>query len=322
MTDDMHDTLTAYLKDAHSIEEQALQQLRRAPEAAGEPELERILREHLRETEGHERRVRELLEERGASPSRLKDTVMKAGGEGMVLFARAQTDTPGKLAAHALSYEALEWASYDLLARTAERAGETRVAEAARSIREEERAMMERIEGLLERTADASLEAAASDDVHEHLKRYLADAHALEAQSIQLLEAGQKMVDGTLKEGFRQHLLESRKQQDTIEFLLEEVDGSRSLVKDVALRLAALNWGTFFGVQPDTPGKLAAFAFAFEHLEIGGYEQLRQVARRSGHEETVRAVSDILEGERRAAAIIRDTFEEVLDRSLEKQGVS
>ena len=30
--------------------------------------------------------------------------------------------------------------------------------------------------------------------------------------------------------------------------------------------------------HPDTPGKLAAFVYAFEHLEIGGYEQLARVA--------------------------------------------
>jgi ferritin-like metal-binding protein YciE len=46
--------------DAHSIEEQALAQLRSAPDAAGDPELAGIYREHLAETEGHERSVREL----------------------------------------------------------------------------------------------------------------------------------------------------------------------------------------------------------------------------------------------------------------------
>src|SRR5438034_420171 len=61
--------LTKYLTDAHSIEEQALAQLRTAPEIAGDPELSGAYREHLRETEGHERLVRELLEARGAKPS-------------------------------------------------------------------------------------------------------------------------------------------------------------------------------------------------------------------------------------------------------------
>ena len=47
---------------------------------------------------------------------------MRLGGKGFLLFARLQPDTPGKLLAHALSYEALELAAYELLARVAERA--------------------------------------------------------------------------------------------------------------------------------------------------------------------------------------------------------
>ena len=38
---------------------------------------------------------------------------------------------------------------------------------------------------------------------------------------------------------------------------LSERGESPSSVKDAALRLGALNWGAFFGAQPDTPAKLA-----------------------------------------------------------------
>src|ERR687886_2905903 len=139
--------LTKYLTDAHSIEEQARAQLRTAPEIAGDPELSAAYREHLRETEGHERIVRDLLEARGAKPSLTKDVVMKLGGKGFLLFARLNPDTPGKLHAHALSYEGLETASYELLLRVAVRAGEPDVAEVADRIRAEERRMIERMGG-------------------------------------------------------------------------------------------------------------------------------------------------------------------------------
>lgn len=317
MTQQLHDDLTGYLKDAHSIEEQALQQLERAPKVAGEETLARALEEHRLETEGHESRVRQLLEERGEKPSRLKDAVMKAGGTGFVLFAESQTDTPGKLASHALSYEALEWASYDLLARTAERAGENRVAEVARAIRAEEKAMMERIEGLFERTARASLEKTATDDVREHLRRYLADAHALEAQSIQLLESGRGMAEDTaLAAVFDEHLHESRRQQERLEERLDALDGKPSMIKDAALRLGAMNWGMFFGAQPDTPAKLAAFAYAVEYLEVGGYEQLRVVAREAGDAGTVRVAGEILAEERRAAERVAGVFDQALTAAL------
>src|SRR5437764_14782356 len=124
MARDIDEQLTKYLTDAHSIEEQALAQLERAPDIAGEPGLAGALREHCRETETHERLVRERLDARDASPNKLKDVAARAGGVGFVLFAKFQPDTPGKLASHAFSYEHLELACYDLVTRVAERAGE------------------------------------------------------------------------------------------------------------------------------------------------------------------------------------------------------
>ena len=88
------------------------------------------------------------------------------------------------------------------------------------------------------------------------------------------------------------------------------------------MRLGALNWGAFFAAQPDTPGKLLAFAYAFEHLEIGGYEQLRRVAERAGDEETAALVGRILAQEREAADRIAGAFDEAVNASLEAQGVS
>ena len=320
MSRDISEQLTKYLRDAHSIEKQALSQLKSAPDIAGDAEFARVLEVHYGETETHESRVKALLEARGASPSKVKDAVMAAGGKGFILFARSQTDTPGKLASHALSYEALEWASYDLLARTADRAGEADVATVARSIRDEEAAMMSRIEGLWDRTVAASLEKVVRDDLQDHLGSYLADAHAIEAQSIQLLESGQEMVEDypTLKALFATHLAESRSQQDRLEARLEAVGGSRSLLKDAAMRLGALSWGTFFLGHPDTPGKLAGFAYAFEHLEIGGYEQLKRVAERAGDAETARVATEVLAQERATAEKLAAAFGEAVDAALEE----
>ena len=86
------------------------------------------------------------------------------------------------------------------------------------------------------------------------------------------------------------------------------------------MRLGALNWGMFFGAQPDTPGKLAAFAFAFEHLEIGGYELLKRVAERAGDGETVRVVEQILAEERATADRVQAAFDSAAEASLEAVG--
>jgi ferritin-like metal-binding protein YciE len=318
MARSIDEQLTKYLTDAHSIEEQALAQLRTAPDIAGDDEIAAAFAEHLTETEEHERLVRDLLEARDARPSTAKDVVMRIGGKGFVLFARAQPDTPGKLLAHALSYEGLELASYELLRRTAARAGEADVAETANRIAADERQMMERLEGLVERSVEASLAAVGRDDLEEQLRKYLADAHAIEEQAIELLERAPKIVgDSTLGQVFSEHLDQTRDHAELIEERLHALGGDPSTLKDAALRLGALNWGAFFAGHPDTPGKLTGFAFAFEHLEIGAYEQLRLVAQRAGDDETVRTVETILEQERNAARSLAAMFDQAVTSSLE-----
>src|SRR5579884_1297424 len=111
----LEEQLVKYLTDAHSIEQQALVQMRAAPKLAGDPRIAQIFEQHRTETEGHEQRVTELLEHRGARPSKLKDIVGTLTGAGFGAFAAAQPDTPGKLIAHAFSYEHMEEAAYRLL---------------------------------------------------------------------------------------------------------------------------------------------------------------------------------------------------------------
>src|SRR5512132_4003183 len=178
----IEEQLTKYLADAHAIEEQAIPQLRLAPRMAGDPELARAFRDHLAETEQHERRVRGVLEARDAAPSQIKDVVMKVGGLGFALFARVQPDTPGKLAAHAFSHEHLELAGYELLERVARRAGEEDVAALAADIGAQERAMAERLAHCFDGAANASLREKGAEELSADVVKYLEDAHAIEAQ--------------------------------------------------------------------------------------------------------------------------------------------
>jgi ferritin-like metal-binding protein YciE len=83
--------------------------------------------------------------------------------------------------------------------------------------------------------------------------------------------------------------------------------------------VGALNMGGFFAAQPDTPAKLAGFAFAFEHLEVGGHEQLKRVAERAGDAETVRVVERIIAEEHAAAAAIHARFADAVDATIEKR---
>jgi ferritin-like metal-binding protein YciE len=316
MPDTLHDQLTSYLTDAHSIEEQAIAQLDAIPSMPGAEHLRSVLVGHLAETQGHEQIVKELLADRDAKPSWFKDAVMKVGGKGFILFARANQDTPGKLLAHAYSYEALEEASYALLGHVAEFAGEDDVVVGAQRIEAEEAAMKERLADCFDEGADASLAALDPSDLQAQVAVYLADAHAIEQQSITVLERASKQESGSLATTYEDHLVETRAQAERIEARLASLGHDGSSLKDAALRMAGMNWTAFFEAHPDTPGKVAAFAYALEHLEIGGYEQLRRVAERADDHETAELALRNLNEERAAATALYGLFPEAARLAL------
>jgi ferritin-like metal-binding protein YciE len=182
--------------------------------------------------------------------------------------------------------------------------------------------MAERVAAMFDRAVEASLRDLSPDDLKDQVRKYLEDAHALEAQAIQLLSKGPDLAGTSdLAAAYEEHLAQSREHQQMVETRLDTYGARPSRMKDAALRLGALNWGMFFGAQPDTPAKLAAFSYAFEHLEIAAYELLRRVAGRAGDDQT-QAMADTILGEERAAADkIHRAFESALDASLEAQGV-
>ncbi len=323
MATTVEEQLAIYLTNAHSIELQALVQVERAKEIAGDPELAAAFEKHVEETERHERFVRSRLEALSWAPVPHKDVAGKATGIGFALFARFQPDTPGKLTAHAYSYEHMELAAYDLLGRLATRAEDSETELMAHMIEQDERKMAERLEACFDRAVDASLHEVGADDLGDQLDKYLADAHAIEQQAIALLKKGPKIVGvKELADAFEDHLEETNEHSALLEQRLEARGSGPSKLKDAVLRLGALNWGAFFQAQVDTPAKLAGFAFAFEHLEIASYELLKRVAARAGDEETISVAERILLQERNAAGRIHSLFDYALDASLQEAGVA
>jgi ferritin-like metal-binding protein YciE/nucleoside-diphosphate-sugar epimerase len=307
---DRDEQIVKYLADVHSIELQALAQLRAAPKIAGDERLCQAFEQHLVETEDQERRVRERLEALGGEPSKLKDAAGAAGGWGMVAFAASQPDTPGKLAMHAYSYEHMELAAYELLKRLAERAGDEETARMAADIAAEEGRMAERLEQSFDTAVEVSLAAVDTDQLDAALLAYLRDVHALEGQAEKLLEAGAERVDDEhLEAAFRDHLDETQRHRKRIASLLEERGAGPSPAKDTMLKVGGLNLSAFFAAQPDSTTKLAGFAFAFEHLEVAAYELLQRVAARAGDEGVVMTAEEILAEERRAAERVAESWD-------------
>ncbi len=318
----LDEQLAIYLTDAHAIELQALEQVKRARKVAGDPEIAEAFSQHVRETERHETYVTDRLTALAWAPVPHKDLVGKISGVGMALFARIQPDTPGKLVAHAYSYERMEMAVYDLIGRLAERVGDGETAMTARMIHAEEQAMAERLAGLFDMAAEASLRELSPEDLGRRLNKYLGDVHAIEKQATALLKRGPKLA-GTeeLAAAFEEHLKQTEHHSELIAKRLDARGDSPSSLKDAALRLGALNLGAFFKAQADTPAKLAAFAYAFEHLEVAAYELLKRVATRAQDDETVATATEILLEERAAAATLHAQFDPALEASLQEAGL-
>lgn len=301
--------LVKYLTDVHSIEEQARIQMERAPDLVAGP-LAEAFRTHLKETELQEERVRDRLDAHDASPSKLKDVAGQAGGFGMVLFARSQPDTPGKLVMHAFSYEHMEVAAYELLAIAAREAGDEATVALAGEIAGEEWEMAGRLAAGWDEAVEQALAAVEPDDLGDQLNTYLADVHALEAQSQKLLAKAREMdLPDALRDALTHHLGETEGHLELVERRLDERGAAPSALKDAALRLGALNWGAFFGAQPDTPAKLAGFAYAVENLEVAAYELLLRVAHRAGDGETMAHAESILAEEKAAAESVADQWQ-------------
>jgi ferritin-like metal-binding protein YciE len=312
--------IVKYLTDCHSIEVQALEQMRFAPKIAGDPDFARIFEEHFTETEEHERLVREELERRGASPSAVKDVAGRVGGWGMVLFAKLNPDTPGKLAMHAFSYEHMELAAYELLRRVAERGGDDRVRDLALRIGGQERAMADRVGTFFGAAVNASLRDKGADDLGEEIVKYLRDAHSLEAQALQLLEAGPAIAEfPQLATLFREHLNETREHQRLVDERLSELGGRPARFQAAMLRIGGMNAGGFFKAQPDSPIKIAGFAYAFEAVEQGAYELLSRTAKRAGDERTWAIAEGILRNERDTAERVAATWDAAVDAALAQQ---
>ena len=317
MSRDVQEQLVHFLKDMYSVEQQALVQMKAAPDLAVDPGLAGDFRLHTTETQPQADLVLGRLEAHGQSPSALQGAIMKLGGQGFLLFAKLLPETPGRLAAHAYSYEAMEWAGYEMLTRFAEAAGDAETVRTAQAIQGQERTMMGRLEHHFDAAEQASHRKMPAEKMEGDLRQHIGEAHALESQAIRLLNKSQDIAgDPELARICRQNLDEAREHAELIEQRLEAFGASASTATDTVMGLGGLNWGFFFQAQSDTPAKLAAFAYAFEHLKIAGYELLRRSAQRAGDTETQRLCDTLLTSEQGIVNRLSGAFDSAAQATL------
>ncbi len=157
MNEKLKQRLVKQLINAHAMEKQAIQLLDKGADMVGDEEVARIFRAHRLQTEEHERYIAERIKAYGRSSSKVKDVAMQAGALGIGLAAKALPDTPLRLAIVAFEFENLEIATYDVLRRLADRAGDTETVAVAERILEQEEAAAELVRGTFARILDLTL---------------------------------------------------------------------------------------------------------------------------------------------------------------------
>jgi ferritin-like metal-binding protein YciE len=139
------DQLVDYLKEAHAMENNVLRMLDSQIATTEDADMRKDLEHHQKETERQKTRLEHCLAGYGEDASSLKDI---AGGGGALLKGLVdivRSEKPVRNARDAYVTESLEIASYELLERWAEKAGDETTAETARKNRAEEEAMRDKI---------------------------------------------------------------------------------------------------------------------------------------------------------------------------------
>ena len=159
--------LIKHLRDGVAMEENVLRMLDSMLRTTRDPAIEKSIEQHKRTTRTHANRLKERLRAHGASPSRAKQVGGVAGARVKALVDLTRRDKPGRNARDGFATEQMEVASYHLLERVAQRAGDDDTVAVARQNRAEDEAMAKNIAGRWDEVVELTLtgggEKPASD---------------------------------------------------------------------------------------------------------------------------------------------------------------
>lgn len=153
----MQEQLVKHIDEAYAMEQNVLRMLDGMIETTDDPQMKKDLEHHKAETEEQAERLKGRLQAHGESPSMIRE----AGGIVAALMKEvvdlARSEKAGRNIRDGYATEHMEIASYQLLERVAQRAGDGETAEVARQNRAQEEAMAEKLERYWDKAADLSL---------------------------------------------------------------------------------------------------------------------------------------------------------------------
>lgn len=154
----------------------------------------------------------------------------------------------------------------------------------------------------------------------ENLVTWLRDAYAMEGQAIELLESQIQRLEHypEAQPRLRQHLGETKEQQDAVEQCLERLGESPSGLKEATMRFGANMQGMMHAMAGDEVLKHALGSHAFEQFEAGCYCSLVAAAEAAGEPEIARTCRRLMEQEQAMAAWVWDQIPVLTGTFLER----
>ncbi len=149
----------------------------------------------------------------------------------------------------------------------------------------------------------------------------LQNAHALEAQAIQLCQRQVERLENypEMRERLREHLEESRRQQERIAQILDSLGTSPSTLKDIGTSIMGNLAAIGHAVMQDEVMKNTFANYAFEHFEIASYRALMTMAEGAGDNSGPRLLKQSLEEEIAMARWIEGNLDPTVRRYLERE---
>jgi nucleoside-diphosphate-sugar epimerase/ferritin-like metal-binding protein YciE len=167
--------------------------------------------------------------------------------------------------------------------------------------------------------AEIKAEQPARGPREEKLVRQLANVHAIGQQAlVQMRRAPLLVGDEELAAIFATHAGETEAHEQLLRERLRAHDAD--VLDGAAERAGGIGMAVFAASEPDTPAKLIAHAFSYEHMEIAAYELLRKTAEEAGDNATAAIASQIGEEAQRMADRLEGSFDLVVDASLNGGG--
>jgi nucleoside-diphosphate-sugar epimerase/ferritin-like metal-binding protein YciE len=167
--------------------------------------------------------------------------------------------------------------------------------------------------------AEVGTKRAEMEQREAKLVRQLTSVHAISRQALaQVKQAPSIAGEEQLAAIFTAHAGETEAHERRLRERLrahgwDVFDGSSE-------RAGGIGMAVFAASEPDTPAKLVAHAFSYEHLEIAAYELLKKTAEEAGDDATVVLAAQIGEEAQRMADRLEASFDLVVDASLNSGG--